>query len=68
MYHRIGNTPVWNGGMRNYDEEWPYVLGLEKNRQERDYLDGLAQAHLVCQDGVLARPPLIVQPAAHLSV
>ena len=44
--------PVSDGGERSDDEEWPFNAHTADLLQECDGLDGLSQAHLVCQDAV----------------
>jgi hypothetical protein len=45
VYRKTVNKPVRNG--RKRDEEWPDVLDLEQNSQERDNLEGLAHGPIV---------------------
>lgn len=44
--------PVGDGGERGDDEERPFNAHAVDLLQEGDGLDGLSQAHLVCQDAV----------------
>lgn len=44
--------PVGDGGERGDDEERPFDAHAVDLLQEGDGLDGLSQAHLVCQDAV----------------
>lgn len=44
--------PVGNCGERSYNEVWPLDAHAMHLLEERDGLDGLSQAHLICQDAV----------------
>lgn len=44
--------PVGNGGERGNDEEWAFNAHTLNLFKECDGLDGLSQAHLICQDAV----------------
>lgn len=47
--------PVGNGGKGGNNEEWSFDAHAINFFKECDGLDGLSQAHLVCQDAVSSR-------------